>query len=101
MKPPNHYLTKYSIVGVVIYFPRPKMLERMSGQKPYLIHENRLHRENFDAWTQREKVLSQGKQITDFKTLVEKINDNLVMLDEHWVIVFGNRLNTIWLIIQK
>ena len=62
--------------GVVIYFPRPKILERIIEQKPLPDPRKPLHRENFDAWTQEKSPFS-GKQISDFKTLVEKINDNL------------------------
>ncbi len=62
--------------GVVIYFPRPKVLERIIEQKPEPNPRAPLHRQNFDAWTQEKSPFS-SKQISDFKTLVEKINDNL------------------------
>ena len=62
--------------GVVIYFPRPKILERIVQQKEKPVAREPLHRQNFDDWTQNKSYFS-AKQISQFKTLVESINNYL------------------------
>jgi len=62
--------------GVVIYFPRPKILERIVEQREKPAARKPLHRRNFDNWTQGKSLFT-DKQIQNFKETVEQLNNYL------------------------